>query len=70
MNQEIERAIIDQTNKVWEQALKVGMADERQRIMKLLENKMFENKKLLSKDFSNGAVWAVKELVELIKGEK
>ena len=37
MNQAIEQAIIDHTNKVWEQALKVGMADERERIIKELE---------------------------------
>lgn len=37
MNQEIEKAIIDQTNKVWEQALKVGISNERERIIKLLD---------------------------------
>jgi hypothetical protein len=37
MNQEIERAIIDQTNKVWETALKVGIAQERERIMELFD---------------------------------
>jgi hypothetical protein len=37
MNQAIEQAIIDHTNKVWEQALKVGIADEQERIIKLLE---------------------------------
>jgi hypothetical protein len=36
MNQVIEQAIIDHTNKVWEQALKIGMTDERERIIKLL----------------------------------
>jgi hypothetical protein len=46
-----------------------GKRLERERITKLLENKMFENKGLWSKDFTNGAIWAVKELVELIKGQ-
>jgi hypothetical protein len=36
MNQAIEQAIIDHTNKVWKQAHKVGMNDERQRIITLL----------------------------------
>ena len=38
MNQAIEQAIIDHTNKVWEQAHKVGLADERERIIKQLQN--------------------------------
>jgi adenylate kinase len=42
MNQAIEQAIINQTNKVWEQALKVGMVDERERIIKLLDDKSTE----------------------------
>ena len=36
MNQAIEQAIIEHTNQVWEQAHKVGVADERERIIKLL----------------------------------
>ena len=46
-----------------------GKIVERERIIKLLENKMFEDKRLWSKEFANGAKWAVKETVELIKGE-
>jgi len=47
-----------------------GKIVERERIIKLLENKMFEDKRLWSKDFAKGAKWAIKETVELIKGEK
>jgi len=46
-----------------------GMAIERERIIKLLENKIFEDKRLWSKEFANGAKWAIKETVELINGE-
>lgn len=48
---------------------RAGRAYEQDRIVKLLENKMFEDKRLWSKEFANGAKWAVKETVELIKGE-
>jgi len=47
-----------------------AITQERERIIKLLENKMFEDKRLWSKDFAKGAKWAIKETVELIKGEK
>lgn len=47
-----------------------GWIDCEERIIKLLENKMFEDKRLWSKDFAKGAKWAIKETVELIKGEK
>lgn len=63
MNQAIEQAIIDHTNKVWEQALKVGMADERERIIKLLEDWHFPvNQGTYTVDDS------VKRLIEYIKG--
>jgi len=47
----------------------LGIVNERERIIKLLENKMFEDKRLWSKDFAKGAKWAIKKTVELIKEE-
>ena len=55
MNQELERALIDHTNKVWEQALKIGMTDEQERIIQLLRDAD-----------SACSEWAI----ALIKGEK
>ena len=60
MNQAIEQAIIDHTNKVWEQALKVGIADERKRIIDLLdENSQGEYKQIM----------LTPKLIATIKGE-
>jgi hypothetical protein len=77
MNQAIEQAIIDHTNKVWEQALKVGMADERERIIKLLSD--FDNEKYFNWLETADAEWSkdywemasgIRLAIELIKGEK
>jgi hypothetical protein len=77
MNQAIEQAIIDHTNKVWEQAHKVGMADERERIIKLLSD--FDNEKYFTWLETSDAEWSkdywemamgIRLAIELIKGEK
>jgi hypothetical protein len=39
-------------------------------IVNALENAAFEQPEPISKDFANGAVWAVKETITLIKGQK
>jgi hypothetical protein len=68
MNQAIEQAIIDHTNKVWEQALKVGMADERERIIKLLDDWKCGHPDC---DGDKTEVCYPKHyLIQLIKGEK
>ena len=57
MNQAIEQAIIDHTNKVWEQAHKVGLSDEQDRIIKLIEV------------YKEDVLIPVKFAIKLIKGE-
>jgi len=61
--------IQDLIHKTTMDSIERGKVVERERIIKLLENKMFEDKRLWSKEFANGAKWAVKETVELIKGK-
>lgn len=77
MNQAIEQAIIDHTNKVWEQALKVGITDERERIIKLLTD--FDNEKYFYWLKTDDAEWpkdylgmaaGIRLAIALIKGEK
>jgi len=46
-----------------------GKVIERERIIKSLENAKFETEQTISTDFADGAMWAVKETVELIKGK-
>ena len=66
MNQEIEQAIIDQTNKVWDAAWKVGKAHERDRIIGLL-NGLFETRPMDWEDPYRG--YSIERLIEIIKGE-
>jgi hypothetical protein len=65
MNQAIEQAIIDHTNNVWEQGLKVGITDERERIIKLLEERYAEN----VDHCEWGTHLFLDNAIELIKGE-
>jgi hypothetical protein len=69
MNQELERALIDHTNKVWEQALNVGMNDEREQIIDLIEKRCVGYDKIPEELFP-GAVWATMEILRVIKGKK
>jgi len=70
MNQAIEQAIIDHTNKVWETALKVGMADERDRIMKLLKKLVEEiNADYCCAEDDGNRLSGIAEAIALVKGE-
>jgi hypothetical protein len=59
MNQAVERALIDYSNDIWDQAMKAGASEERERIIKLLQ----EN------SFANWVEIKLENLIELIKGE-
>ena len=38
MNQAVERALIDYSNDIWAQAMKAGALEERERVIKLLQD--------------------------------
>lgn len=59
----------DLIHKITIDSMEKGKVMERQRIIESLANAKFETKETISKDFVDGAIWAVKETVELIKGE-
>lgn len=56
MNQAVERALIDYSNDIWDQAMKAGASEERQRIIGLLEN------------WDREEIW-IEKAIEIIKGE-
>lgn len=59
MNQAVERALIDYSNDIWDQAMKAGALEEQERIIKLLA--------VFSHNFKE---LPMKQLIEFIKGEK
>ena len=71
MNQAIEQAIIDQTNLVWEQGLRVGIAQERDRVLAMLSHEVWHHIGLNENGNAEHRVgcMACKQM-ELIKGEK
>lgn len=48
---------------------KAGMMWRDADIINALEKAIFEQNESTSKDFADGAIWAVKETISLIKGE-
>ncbi len=48
---------------------KAGMIWREADIINSLEKAMFETNESISKEFANGAIWAIKETITLIKGE-
>jgi len=61
--------IQDLIHKITMDSIERGKVIERERIIKSLENAKFETEQTISRDFADGAIWAVKETVELIKGK-
>jgi hypothetical protein len=61
--------IQDLIHKITMDSIDKGRSMERERIIKSLEDAVFETNEVISKEFSDGALWAIKETAALIKGE-
>jgi hypothetical protein len=49
--------------------VKVGIAYEQDRIIELLQNTPLQQDDAITKEFANGAIWAMQQIIELIKGK-
>jgi hypothetical protein len=55
------------SNTEYTKGFEAGLMWREAEIINSLENAVFEQSEPISKDFANGAVWAVKETIALIK---